>query len=155
MLRNVNLRNPGVTIVMVSEVAEFPNWLIAAIMISYSEHGWRSKSKTWNICFEFEPPYILLTLSSLPSTLASLIEFRFVSEYVIWYSRTYFCSDHLIKHEVAATSVVILVGASTKKLFKKCSPLDGRMDELSIVVYKHVSIILPALLCSITPPCGK
>ena len=40
------LRNPGVTIVMVSEVAEFPNWLIAAIMISYSEHGWRSKSKT-------------------------------------------------------------------------------------------------------------
>ena len=39
VLRNVNLRNPGVTIVMVSEVAEFPNWLIAAIMISYSEHG--------------------------------------------------------------------------------------------------------------------
>lgn len=36
---NENLRNPGVTIVMVSEVAEFPNWLIAAIMISYSEHG--------------------------------------------------------------------------------------------------------------------
>ena len=45
------LRNPGVTIVMVSEVAEFPNWLIAAIMISYSEHGWRSKSKTYKILF--------------------------------------------------------------------------------------------------------